>query len=330
MSRPGAALPMGLALLVLALAIMGLTLGDYPLPLSAILATLAGGGEGVDRFILLDLRLPRVLTGALAGAAFGLSGALFQSITRNPLASPDIIGFNAGAALGAVAVIAAFGTTIGWAVTLGALGGGLLAAVLVVATAWRGGLQAGTIVLAGIGIGFTAFAGVDFLLTRGSVLEAGAIVHWLTGSLLARDHGHVVTAALGLVLFATPLMLLRDRLTTLELGDEAATGIGLDVIALRAGAAGLGIGLIGTAIAVAGPVPFVAFVAGPLARRISGRAGPNLPLAALIGAAILLAADLAGRLAFAPTELPAGTFTAVFGAPYLLWLLWRQIQSGEI
>lgn len=307
-------------------ALAALTLGEYRLGWTEI----TGGGDPVARFILFELRLPRVLAGAFAGACLGLAGALFQSITRNPLASPDFIGLNAGAALGAVLMLALVTEAPEWAVMLGAMAGGLIVALLVLAASWSGGLRPQTLVLTGLGIGFTAFAGVDFLLTRANLAEATGIVHWLTGSLSARDMGHVRIGALGLGICALPLLALQARLITLELGDDAATGLGLRVMGLRGGAAALGVGLVGVAISVAGPVAFVAFVAGPIARRIAARPGPNLGLAALIGALILLVADLTGRLLFAPTELPAGVFTALLGAPYLIWLLWRQIQTGDL
>lgn len=313
-----------------ALSLISLSMGDFPLPADTILSALRGELQGIERFILLDQRLPRVLTAAFAGAALGVSGALFQSITRNPLASPDIIGFNAGAALGAVLTLSVLGAAGGWMLAIGAMSGGLAAALLVFAATFRGGLQPQSIILAGIGVGFTAYAGVEFLLTRSGLAEASGIMHWLTGSLSARNWQHFQVIAIGCLVLSTPVIWLESRLLTLELGDEPAILLGLNVPGLRIGAALCGIGLIGAAISVAGPMAFVAFVAGPIARRLTLAAGPNLIQAALVGAIVLLAADLAGRMLFAPMHLPAGIFTAVFGAPYLIWLLWRQVRTGEL
>lgn len=316
--------------LMLGALLLNLALGDFKVALIDVIKAFMGSAGQLERFILFELRLPRALTAVFIGACFGISGALFQSLARNPLASPDIIGFNAGAALGAVITLAMFGLASSLAITLGALLGGGLAAGLVFGLAWRGGLQPETIVLVGIGIGFSAFAAVEFLLSRGNLAEASNIMQWLTGSLNAVGWDDVWISGIGLFIFALPLFLIYPWLLTLELGDALATSLGLNPLALRAIAAIWGVCLLGLAIAVAGPIAFVAFISGPIARRIFGTTGPNLLGAAAIGALVVLLADLAARLLFAPLQLPTGIFTALFGAPYLIWLLSRQIQRGEI
>jgi iron complex transport system permease protein len=326
LSRRGLRAAALLALVLSVLSAAALMLGDYALSWAEMVAALSGEGPGA--FILSQLRAPRLATALAAGACFGLSGAIFQSLARNPLASPDVIGFTQGAGLGAVVAIFFWGAS-GLTVTIGATVGGLVAAALVVAVSWQGGLRLWRLILVGIGLGLTLQAAITFLMSRAELFDAAAATHWLTGSLNARLWSHAALAGGGLALLA-PLALASGRaLDRIEMGDDIATGLGLRIGAVRAGAALLAVLLAAIATAACGPVGFVAFVAGPLARRI-GPGGPSLALAALTGAAILTAADLAGRLAFAPTELPAGIFTALAGAPYLLWLLATQIRKGAL
>ena len=312
---------LGLGGALLLAAVLSLYLGDYPLSLAQVWEGLRGEGEGA--FVVATLRAPRLLAGACAGACLGLSGAIFQSLARNPLAAPDVIGFTQGAGLGAVAVIAFTDLGGAW-VTLGAVGGGLAAAVLVGALAWKGGLRVWRLVLVGLGVGYALYAGIDFAMTRSDRFGATAATQWLAGSLNARLWSHVAIAAGGLAVLA-PLALACERgLDRLEMGDDAAVALGVRVGALRLGAVTVAVLLCAVAVSVAGPIAFVAFVAGPLGRRIAGASGAGLLPAALTGATLLVGADLAARTAFAPTQLPAGLFTAAIGAPYLLWLLVRQ------
>jgi iron complex transport system permease protein len=294
-----------------------------------VLATLAGQGEGSENFVVLGLRLPRVLTGIFAGIAFGVAGALLQSLARNPLASPDIIGFDAGAAFGAVATVILFGAT-GAAIAAGALAGGLLAAAIVLAVSWHNGIAPLRLVLIGIGAGAFFYAGMNFLLTRSDIFEAAAAQAWLTGSLNARVWLHVGISAFGALILVPAALALNAALERLELGDDLAAALGTRVEAMRIAAGLVAVLLASVAVAAAGPLPFVALAAAPLARRMTGASGPTLFTAGLVGAVIVLGADLMGRLAFAPVQLPAGIFTAILGAPYLLWLLATQIRKGTM
>lgn len=318
-----------LAATVLVLTLWSISAGDFPIAFADVVATLLGSGESSQNFIVFGLRLPRALTAIFVGMAFGMSGAIFQSVTRNPLASPDIIGFNAGAALGAVAMIIIFGAS-GALVALGALGGGIGVAVLVFILSWRNGIAPLRLVLVGIGIGFTAYAGVDFLLTRSDIFEAAAAQVWLTGSLNARIWDHAITTGLGVAVLMPLALALGLAVDRLELGDDMAAALGIRVNATRFAVMTIAVLLASIAVAGAGPLAFVAFVAGPIARRLTDASGVGLVSAALVGATVVLVGDLAGRLVFAPTQLPVGVFTAVFGAPYLLWLLVTQIRKGAM
>jgi len=315
--------------LILALGIWSLAAGEFPIALNRVFATLVGQGEGSENFVILNLRLPRVLAGMFCGLCFGVAGALLQSLARNPLASPDIIGFDAGAAFGAVATVIVFGGT-GAIIAAGAIGGGLAAAAIVMLAAWRNGLSPMRLVLVGIGAGAFFYAGMQFLLTRSDIFEASAAQAWLTGSLNARVWLHVQISAFGALILVPLGLSLHASLERLEMGDDLAAALGTRVEFARIGAGLVAVMLAAVAVATAGPLPFVALAAAPLARRMTGASGPTLFGAGLVGATIVLAADLAGRLLFAPVQLPAGIFTAVLGAPYLLWLLATQIRKGAM
>lgn len=316
---------------VATLAVTGwsITIGDFPLAFGEVVRTLVGRGSEDAAFIVGTLRLPRALTGILVGAALGMSGAIFQSLARNPLGSPDIVGLTSGAAVGAVLLIVGFDDT-SLTVPVGAVLGGLLTAGAVYVLAWKRGLHAYRLVLVGIGIGFAANAAVDYLLTRGSIEDVQQAAVWLRGSLNGRGWEHVWRVGGGLAVLGPLALWLQRSLDRLELGDDAAAALGI-----RTGRAKLALVLVGTGLAAlavssAGPVAFVAFVAGPIARRLTNAPGACLVPAAFVGALVTVAADLVAGHAFAPVTLPVGIATAVIGAPYLVWLLHRQYRTGAL
>ncbi len=314
-------------LAVLAVAAVGLSvaLGDLLLSPTAVLRSLAGTADAPTTFVVVDLRLPRAVTGLLAGAALGLAGALFQRVTRNPLASPDVVGVAGGASLAGVAVIVLGSTSSSAAVPLAALGGALAAGAALYALAWRGGVHGSRLVLVGIGVAALAQAGVGWVLTEGRVFEVAAAYVWLVGSLNGRGWEHVVPLTIALAVVVPGVLALGPRLAALELGDETARALGVPVepsrLLLLAGA----VVLTGVAVSAAGPIGFVAFVAPHLAARLGRPSGAQalLPLAALCGAVLVLVADLVGRLAFGATEVPVGLVTSILAAPYFLLLLHR-------
>ncbi|HKE74242.1 MAG TPA: iron chelate uptake ABC transporter family permease subunit [Acidimicrobiales bacterium] len=317
------------AALVLALAVFvwSLAVGDFPLSVGDVVAALLGGGDRAGRMIVTTLRLPRGLAALLVGAAFGLSGAILQRLARNPLASPDVIGVNAGAALAAVFAIVLLGAG-GTDVTLAALAGGGAAALAVAGLSWRGGITGYRLVLVGVGVTAVLTAGTSYLLTRARVYEAQRAMIWLTGSLNGRTWDQVRPVALALAVLVPAALVLARSLRTLELGDDAARGLGVAVDRARGGLFAVAVTLAAVATASAGPIAFVALVAPQIARRlVRARTVALLPSAA-VGALLLAAADLVGRRIVAPTELPVGIVTAVLGAPYLLYLLARANRIG--
>ena len=305
-----------------------LAVGDFPIPLGDVVASLVGAGSEDADFIVRTLRLPRGLVAVLVGAAFGLSGAIVQRLAHNPLASPDIIGINAGAAAAAVFVIVIWkGTTT--EVTFGALFGALATAVAIYVLAYRRGVTGYRLVLVGIGI--TAMLGsiTSYLLTRAEIFDAQRASIWLTGSLNARGWEHVRPLVVALGILVPLAIALARHLRMLELGDDAARGLGTRVEASRAALLFVAVLLAAVSTASAGPIAFVALVSPQVARRLVGGRTIALLPAAAAGALLLVASDLVARRMFAPTELPVGIFTAVLGAPYLLFLLARANRIGS-
>lgn len=311
-----------------AAAVWSIMLGDFPLSVGQVLRSVFGDGGPDAEFIVQTLRLPRALTAMLVGAALGMSGAVFQSLARNPLGSPDIIGFESGAAFGAVLVIVLLqGTPT--QVAMGAVLGGVITALVVYALAWKRGLAASRLVLVGIGIGFAASAGVNYLITRAKIYDVQRATVWLTGSLSGRTWTHVRTIAIALIVLAPFIVLAQRSLDRLELGDDTAAALGVKVGRTKLMLILLAVGLAALAVAAAGPIVFIAFVSGPIARRIVAAPGACVVPAALVGALLTTAADLLARHAL-PTELPVGVATAVIGAPYLLWLLASRARTGAL
>ena len=307
--------------------VWSLAVGDYPVPVGDVVRALIGGDDGGSAFIVQTLRLPRGLTAVLVGAAFGLSGAIFQRLVRNPLASPDVVGVNAGAGLAAAWVVVELNGR-GLQVTAAAAAGGLVSAVAVYALAYRRGIGGYRLVLVGIGITAALMAGTQYLLTRAEVFEVQRAFIWLTGSLNGRGWDHLRPVGVALVVLLPVALALTRQLRLLELGDDLARGLGGRVEPTRAALLLVAVALAATATAAAGPIGFVALAAPQISRRLVGSGVPGLLSSAACGALLLNAADLLGRRVVAPTELPVGLVTGVVGAPYLLYLLARSNRIG--
>jgi iron complex transport system permease protein len=319
-----------LAILCAGLAVFAwsLTVGDFPIPLADVVSTLVGRGDSDSDFIIRTLRLPRGLVGLLVGAAFGLAGAIFQRITRNPLASPDVIGINAGAAAAAVlAIVIVDGTSTH--VTWAALGGAVLTAVAIYLLSYRRGITGYRLVLVGIAMNAMLTAVTSYLLTRAEIHEAQRAMVWLTGSLNGRSWDHVRPVTTALAVLVPLAVVLARHLRTMDLGDDAANGLGTRVSAVRGALLLTAVALTAVAVASAGPIGFVAMVSPQIARRLVRASSPALLPSAAFGALLLVASDLVARRLFAPTELPVGIVTAVIGAPYLLYLLARANRIGR-
>lgn len=294
--------------------------GEYPLTMGQVAEVLLGGGTQIERTIVIDWRLPGALVGLGAGAALGAAGAVTQSLARNPLASPDIIGISMGASVGAVSLLViASGSPLAahpLGVPIAALAGGLLTATAIWALAWRGGTDRLRLVLVGVGVNTLAGGLVTWLLVLADRHVAADATLWLAGSLTGREWRHAVPLLVLVVLAAIPLLLASYDLRALHLGDDVAQGLGVPVSRTRALLWLGAILLTAAAVAACGPIGFVALAAPQLARSLFGLATPPLAGGALVGAALVLAADLA-----APPTLPVGVMTAALGGPFLLYLL---------
>ncbi|MFC4029928.1 FecCD family ABC transporter permease [Streptomyces polygonati] len=319
----------GCALLALLVGVLSLGSGSYPIGPGEVLRTLAGGGTPAEDFVVNQLRLPRVVTALLVGAALALAGALFQSLVRNPLGSPDVLGFTQGAATGALLVVVAGGSSL--ALAAGAAAGGVLTGALVCALAWRGGLHSGRLVLIGIGTAAILTGVNGYLLTRTQLTEAARAVLWLTGSLDGRGWGDAMPLIVALGLLG-PLVLLGcgPALRMLELGDDTAAGLGVRVEPLRLGLLAAAVLLASLAAAAAGPVSFVALTAPQLTRRLTGTPGPHLLASMWTGAALLVTADWAAARLVGGHQLPVGVVTGLLGGGYLVWLLAGERRAGRL
>ncbi|WP_372347651.1 FecCD family ABC transporter permease [Streptomyces sp. KL116D] len=318
-----------LVVVTLAAAVVLIGTGDFPIPALDVLRTLAGQGDAGQEFIINDLRLPRVLVGLLVGGALGLSGALFQSISRNPLGSPDVLGLGQGSTAGALVMIVIFGGSA-TQVALGALVGGLVTGLAIYLLAWKRGVHGYRLVLVGIGVSAFVTAINGYLLTKADFVDAARATVWMTGSLNGRGWEQVWPL---LILFAVlvPVVAAYGRpLRMLEMGDDAAGGLGIPVERTRLLLLTVSVFLTSAATAAAGPVVFVALTAPQIARRLTRSPGPNLMAATWLGATLLIVADLVSQRAFGADQLPVGVVTGVVGGVYLLWLLVTERKAGRI
>ncbi|RFC73687.1 iron chelate uptake ABC transporter family permease subunit [Streptomyces sp. AcE210] len=286
------------------------------------------GRPSPDELVVGTLRAPRMVVGLLVGAAFGAAGALIQTVARNPLASPDIIGISQGASALTVGAMT-FGVTSYAVLPYLSVLGGLLAALLVYAFAWRGGLHATRFVLIGIGFAIALRSVTTLFMTKGDYLVAQQAQIWMTGSLNGR--GWAEAAPLGWTLLVlVPFVAWAARAQrTVSMDDDTATALGVRLGRVRLGLVLLGVVLASVATGAAGPVDFVALLAPQIARRVTRTAQIPLLCSALLGAFIVVVADLLARRLFSPTELPVGVLTAAVGAPYLIWLIIRSRTGGN-
>ncbi|MBO9531767.1 MAG: iron ABC transporter permease [Solirubrobacteraceae bacterium] len=310
--------------------VVSVAVGEFPVPLSEAFSALVGRGDPGTSFVIHDLRLPRALAALLAGAALGISGAIFQEVTRNALVSPDIVGVSGGASAAACAVIVLTPWDGPWAVPLGALAGALVSGALLFGLSWRDGLTGYRVVLVGIGLSSLALALTSYVLTRGRVFEVGEAYVWLVGTVNGRGWDQVTPLAMSMVLLVPASLLAGRQLDALVLGDDIARGLGAPVGRSRAGLLVLATLLTAVAVATAGPIGFVAFIAPHLARRAldSRSATALMPASAACGALLVLVADVVSRLIFAPTEMPVGLITSILAAPYFLVMLRRAANLG--
>lgn len=314
-----------LGLGLVASAFLSLCLGSRPTTPAAVLEALLFPARSDIALIVHEIRLPRVLLAMMVGASLAVAGLILQGLVRNPLASPDVIGITGGASVAAVAFLTLGGAALGEAwLPMVAMGGAALVALGIIALAWQRGVTPARLVLIGIGIAAALGAVTTLMIVLSSDTTAMQAYVWLTGSLYAAQWREVV-GILPWVAICLPLALSQARqLDVLALGDQMATGLGSAVQGSRLVLLLLSVALAGSAVAFAGGLSFIGLIAPHIARRlVAHRFTGLMPVTALIGALLLLYADLLGRTAFLPQDLPAGIFVAGIGAPFFVYLLYR-------
>ncbi|HGK4671205.1 TPA: iron-enterobactin ABC transporter permease [Kluyvera georgiana] len=310
----------------LLLTLLSLRSGAVTLTFSQVFAALFGDAPRAITMVVTEWRLPRVLMALLIGAALGVSGAIFQSLMRNPLGSPDVMGFNTGAWSGVLVALVFFGQNL-TTITLAAMAGGIATSLLVWALAWREGIETFRLIIIGIGIRAMLMAFNTWLLLRASLETAVSAGLWFAGSLNGITWGKIWPAAPLMIAALVCSALLVRRLRLLEMGDDSACALGVRVELSRLLLMLVAVVLTAAATALAGPISFIALVAPHIARRLSGTARWGLTQAALCGALLLTAADFCAQQLFLPYQLQVGVVTVSLGGIYLIVLLIQESRK---
>lgn len=307
-------------------AVLAIGIGKYTVAPADVLGVLIGTNTSFDRVVVLDWRMPRMLMALLIGAALGVSGAIFQALTRNALGSPDIIGINSGAYTGALVVIAGIGGGY-YAVAAGALVGGLVSAVLVYALSYRNGLAGYRLIVVGIGVSAVLNSVNQWIVIKVDLHVAVTAAVWQQGTLSGLSWSQVLPMTVCLVIGAAVLVALGPQLPVLQMGDDAAGALGVRPDRARLAYLLAGVGLVAIACAAAGPVSFVSLAAPQIARRLTASPGVGLVPSAAMGAVLLLVSDIIAQQLFSGSELPVGAVTVSLGGVYLIYLLVAQARQ---
>ncbi|GAA2447007.1 iron-enterobactin ABC transporter permease [Streptomyces pulveraceus] len=317
-----------LFVLLVAGAVATLSLGRLGIPLSELAGAVTGGAEGKNAFVIERLRGPRLVVAVGTGGALGLSGALFQSVTRNPLGSPDVIGLASGAGAGAAIAALLFPDTV--PVALGALLGAVLAMALVYLSTGTGFRNPARLVIAGIGVAAIGTAITQYVVYAMERDRAAVLTAYVNGSLSARSWEDATTIWLVLLVAAPLTALIARRLDIGEMGDDIAGALGSEPRTTKTFAVVLAIALSAGAVSVAGPIAFISLTAPQIAKRITRASGPHLALSALTGALPLVLADLCAQQLPLFDNLPVGIYTMAIGGVYLGYLLIREWRRGAL
>nr|WP_246372094.1 iron chelate uptake ABC transporter family permease subunit [Gordonia humi] len=305
---------------------LSIRLGDYPLSFTQVLETLVGRGDPLARFLVTDGRLPRALMAVIVGAALAMSGAIVQSISHNPLASPDILGISSGAGVLAVFILTTGGVASNitrYGTPAMALIGGLVTGAIVYALAARGGMDGFRLILIGVAVNALMHALITWMMVRSDITQAGQAQTWLVGSLADRTWDQVTGTGVLAAIAAIVALGAAFSLRAVQLGDDVAQGLGVGLGRTRAVLLIAAVVLAAASVAGAGPIAFVAFVSPQVTMRLAGVSAPPLITSACVGAFLLSGADLIARTLL-PVSLPVGIVTAAVGGPFLVYLLVRQ------
>ncbi len=312
-----------LASIIGAVLLVALGSGRYEIAWTRVIEVLFGDGTRAERYAVLDLRLPRALLAILAGAGLAVSGALFQSLTRNPLGSPDVIGFANGAYAGVVTSILVFGGGRS-TVQAGAVIGGIATAIVVYLLAYRRGMHGFRLIIVGIAVSMILSAGTTWLMLRARVDTAMSAAVWGTGSLNGATRGDLAQVSVSLVILLPLVAVAARSLRALSLGDDNAASLGVRVRLATLAITVIGVTLSASMVAVTGLIMFIALAAPQLARRAAGTSEIPMVTTALMGAALLSGSDWIAQHGLGERVLPVGVVTVCIGGAYLVWLLIRE------
>jgi iron complex transport system permease protein len=315
-----------LVLVALILCATALIVGNTIYPLDTVIKVLLGEQIKGATFAIGTIRLPRMLAGLLVGLAFGIAGSTFQTILRNPLASPDIIGVSSGSSVAAVFCILMLKVS-GSIVSISAVIAGLSVAAIIYLLSRGGSFSGGRLILIGIGVQAMLNAVISYMILKASEYDVPGALRWLSGSLNGIQMTKIPSLFFVVIIFGLLIFLFGRHLKILELGEQSAITLGVRTDVTRLLLILSAVFLIAFATAVTGPVAFTAFLAGPIAARLVGIGAPNELPSGLVGAILVLGADLIGQFAF-DTRFPVGIITGILGAPYLLYLLIRMNKTG--
>jgi len=323
-------LTLALAIASVAALLLSTGMGDMRIAPMDVIRALTGGGTEEYQLVVRTLRLPRIIAAFLVGASLAVAGSILQGIIRNPLASPDIIGITSGASVTAVAFINYLAGTVSilW-MPVAAMIGAAITAILIYALAWKKGVTPIRLVLIGIGINFLLASLTKVMLVMNPETTAAQAYVWLTGTVYGTDWVVVKTIVPWVCIFIPLAFLLARNVNALQLGDDIASGVGSAVQRQRFVLLMVSVALAGAAVSVGGAISFVGLIAPHMTRKLVGPAfGGVLPIAAFIGGLIVVIADTIARTAFLPYDIPVGVFTAGVGAPFFIYLLYRNRNAA--
>jgi iron complex transport system permease protein len=305
--------------------LLSILLGERSVPPLEAMRTLLGKGRGEYDYTIMTLRLPRAIVGFLAGGGLAVAGAILQGIMRNPLASPGVLGLNSGAAAAAVAIIVLVPSFPMKLLPIVAFGGALAAAALIYVLSWRKGSSPVRLLLVGIGVSAVAGAFITYLLMSGGIFRVSQASVWMAGSLYGRTWEHADALLPWLAALFVLSLLLSRHLDVLQFEDNHARGLGIHLERARGIGLLVSVGLAGAAVSMAGTIGFVGLMAPHICRSAVGvKSRLLLPASLITGGLLVMTADLLGRTLFAPYEIPVGIMTAIIGAPYMIYLLFRR------
>lgn len=314
-----------LSIALIALSILCLSIGGVSIPVKEIFLSLLGKNKEGSDLIIMQFRMPRIVAAVLVGAALAVAGAVLQGVIRNPLASPDLLGVTGGASVAVVAFMTLFtGYSVHW-IPFIAVAGAFVIAALNYALAWKNGVSPFRLVLIGIGISTAMGALTIFLLISGPAYLAAQVLNWMTGSIYGTSWKYIEVLWPWVAIFIPLSILYAKELNVQSLGEATAIGLGSRLQLSRMILLFYSVALAGAAVGIAGTISFLGLLAPHMARKLIGHSYKLvIPVSALLGAMILLLADLAGRTLFQPLDIPAGVFTAGIGAPFFMYLLFKR------